>query len=105
MEAIKRALSEEEDSVLDRFKVLFREFESLTVLDSRLKEKLPPWQETVFSLEDLASELVQYGESIDADPQRLEWVEDRLRLYADLGKKYGKGYNALIAYRDKIEKG
>jgi DNA repair protein RecN (Recombination protein N) len=103
VEAIKRALCEEEDSVLDRLKVLLREFESLTTLDSRLKEKLPPWQETIFSLEDLASELVQYGESIDADPQRLEWVEDRLRLYADLGKKYGKGYNAIIAHRDKIE--
>lgn len=103
VETIKRALSEEEDSVLDRLKVLFREFESLTALDARLEEKLAPWQETVFSLEDLASELVRYGESIDADPQRLEWVEDRLRLYADLGKKYGKGYDAIIAHRDKIE--
>jgi len=104
IQAVRQALCEEEDSVLDRLKVLFREFESVSELDDRLKERLSQWRETIFSLEDLSSDLVRYGNSIGADPERLEWVEDRLRLYADLGKKYGKGYDVISGYRDKIGK-
>lgn len=104
VQGIKQVLCEEEDSVLDRLKVLFKELESVSELDARLKEKVSQWQEAIFSLEDLSSDLVRYGDSIGADPDRLEWVEDRLRLYADLGKKYGRAYEAIIGYRDKIEK-
>jgi len=104
VQAVKQALCEEEGSVLDRLKLLFKEFESVSELDARLKEKLSQWQETIFSLEDLSSDLVRYGDLLGADPERLELVEDRLRLYVDLGKKYGKGYGAIISYREKIGK-
>lgn len=101
---ISYALSGDDDSTVNRLKVLLKEFESLAELDSRLKDNISQWRDVVFSLEDLDLELSRYRDSVHADPERLEWVEDRLRLYSDFAKKYGSGHDAIMGYREKIEK-
>ena len=99
---ISHGLSGDDESALNRLKILLKEFESLAELDASQKNKLPQWRDAVFSLDDLAFELARYSDSVHSDPGRLEWVEDRLRLYSDFVKKYGNGYEAIMSYRDKI---
>ncbi|MEE9167016.1 MAG: DNA repair protein RecN [Candidatus Neomarinimicrobiota bacterium] len=111
---ISHGLSGEDESALNRLKILLREFESLAELDTSLEDKVSQWKDAVFSLEDLAFDLARYSDSVQADPVRLEWVEDRLRLYSDFAKKYGvsgsesssdvDSYDAIMNYRDRIEK-
>ena len=108
---INHGLSNDDESAVNRLKILLREFESLAELDASLMDKVSQWKEVVFSLEDLAFDLSRYSDSAQADPERLEWVEDRLRLYSDLTKKYKDsttaseedGYEAIMSYRKKIE--
>ena len=96
------SLSEDEDSALNRLRGMLKVFESLAELDSSLKEKAVQWKEAVYSLEDISLELSRYGDTIEADPERLTWVNERLQLYRDFSKKYGEGYDGIMAYREKI---
>jgi DNA repair protein RecN (Recombination protein N) len=81
---------------------MLKVFESIAELDSSLKEKADQWKESVYSLEDIALELSRYGDTIDADPERLTRVDERLQLYRDFSRKYGEGYDGVMAYRKKI---
>ena len=51
---------------------------------------------------DLGDELRHYLESIDADPARLEAVEDRLAKLESLKSKFGGTLEAAIAERDRL---
>ncbi len=96
------SLAEDDDSALNRLRGMLKLFESLAELDSRLRDKVVQWKESVYSLEDVAFELSRYGDTIEANPERLTWVEERLQLYRDFSKKYGKGYDGIMTYREKI---
>lgn len=96
------SLSEDDDSTLNRLRGMLKVFESITELDSSLKEKATQWKESVYSLEDIALELSRYGETINADPEQLSRVDERLQIYRDFSRKYGEGYDGIIAYREKI---
>ena len=94
------SLSEDDDSTLNRLRGMLKVFESLAELDSSLKEKAIQWKEAIYSLDDISMELSRYGDTIEADPERLAWVKERLQLYHDFSKKYGEGYDGIMAYKE-----
>ncbi len=47
---------------------------------------------------DLAADLRRFGESIEADPERLEELRQRQVLLTGLERKYGDGVDAILAY-------
>lgn len=100
---INYSLSEEEDSILNRLRGMLKAFDSISSIDSSMKDKIDQWNESIFSLEDISFELSRYSEKINYDPKRLSWVNDRLQLYKDLSKKYGNGFEEIIEYKNKIE--
>ncbi|MAI87548.1 MAG: DNA repair protein RecN [Candidatus Marinimicrobia bacterium] len=100
---INYSLSEEEDSILNRLRGMLKAFNSISSIDSSMKEKIDQWNESIFSLEDISFELSRYSEKINYDPKRLSWVNDRLQLYKDLSKKYGDGFEEIMEYKNKIE--
>lgn len=55
-------------------------------------------QEAQYALTELSRELRRYVAGINVDPGRLEAVNDRLRVYSDLGHKYGGSTESAIAY-------
>lgn len=100
---INYSLSEEEDSILNRLRGMLKAFDSISSIDSSMKDKIDQWNESIFSLEDISFELSRYSEKINYDPKRLSWVNDRLQLYKDLSKKYGDGFEEIMEYKNKIE--
>ncbi|OFW57135.1 MAG: hypothetical protein A2133_08850 [Actinobacteria bacterium RBG_16_64_13] len=54
--------------------------------------------EVQYQLADLARELHGYVGRISVDPGRLEILNERLRLYTDLGRKYGGSTEAAVAH-------
>jgi DNA repair protein RecN (Recombination protein N) len=74
----------------------------LSGLDSSLK----PMAETLESLrhqvEDVSFSLRDYTQKIQADPARLEWVEERLHTLKRLMQKYGGSTRAVIDHADKL---
>ncbi|MBD0282499.1 MAG: DNA repair protein RecN [Thermoleophilaceae bacterium] len=51
--------------------------------------------------EDLGGELRRYAGGLDADPLRLQEVEERLELYARLERKHGGSVAAVLEHRDR----
>lgn len=60
--------------------------------------------EVLFSLEDLAAEVRDYRDSIEADPERLTQVEERLGLLRQLMRKYGASVEDVLAHADAAER-
>lgn len=52
-------------------------------------------------LADVAHELARYSQGIEADPQELARVEERLDLLRRLRRKYGETTGAVLGYRDE----
>ncbi len=60
-------------------------------------------QNAAEQLADLARELRAYRESIEFNPRRLEQVEERLELIANLKRKYGESIAAIDDYARKAQ--
>lgn len=61
----------------------------LSGVDPSLDRVVAALTELHYQILDLARELRGYADRVSIDPERLEAVNARLRLYTDLGRKYG----------------
>lgn len=52
-------------------------------------------------LADVAHELARYSQGVEADPEELARVEERLDMLRRLRRKYGETVEAVLAYRDE----
>ena len=71
-------------------------------LDPRLGDLPERLGGLVADLEDVGVELRRYVESIDADPRRLEAVEDRLAKLESIKKRFGGSVEAAIGERERL---
>ncbi len=74
---------------------------------ARIDPSVTDWQETLESaavqLQESATLLRQYSESIEYDPERLETVIARLEQIRRLKRKYGDTIDAILAYATEAE--
>ncbi len=54
-----------------------------------------------YQMSELARELHAYAGTVTIDPGRLEEVNERLRLYTDLGRKYGGSTQAAVRHLEE----
>ena len=95
-------LYEDEGSASARLAVAGRALEDLCRYDSAAAAYLEPLAGTRASLEDLALFLRDYLGRLQANPHRLEELEDRLALIDRLKRKYGKTIEEIRAYREQV---
>lgn len=76
--------------------------EELARYDTRFQEILAALESARISVEDAGSTLRDYAEGINASPERLAEIEDRLALLDRLKRKYGKTLEDVIAYLAEI---
>jgi DNA repair protein RecN (Recombination protein N) len=55
-------------------------------------------------LDDAANSLRRYRDKYDADPRRLDLIEERLEIIRRLERKYGEGIDGIMHYRDRASK-
>ena len=95
-------LYEDEGSASARLAVVGRALDDLSRYDPSLSAYIEPLASTRASLEDLALFLRDYLGKLQANPHRLEELEDRLALIDRLKRKYGKMIEEIIAYREQV---
>ncbi len=89
-----------ESDANDIFTVLGRtlsELEQLRMLDSRLSSACDLLNSAYVQIEESANELRHYRDTLELDPQRLMWVEQRLDNIHQLARKHRAAPNALTA--------
>jgi DNA repair protein RecN (Recombination protein N) len=82
--------------ILDEIKELIRLDSSQEVLDEN-------FQSAFSSLSDLANQLRTYIEGIEFNPKRLNQVEDRSDLIANLKRKYGQSIPEILDFLAKAQ--
>ena len=75
-----------------------RNVEELARYDQRFTESAQQLSSARATISDIASALRDYAESINASPERLAEIEDRLALIDRLKRKYGKTIAEVIAF-------
>jgi DNA repair protein RecN (Recombination protein N) len=66
--------------------------------DSRVAELADRVAELSYLLADLATDLAGYSTSVDSDPARLSWVQERRAALTALTRKYGATVNDVLAW-------
>lgn len=75
-----------------------RNIEELARYDARFADSVQQLASVRATVDDLATTLRDYAETLDASPDRLAEIEDRLALLDRLKRKYGKTLDEVIAF-------
>ncbi|OUL36870.1 DNA repair protein RecN [Nostoc sp. T09] len=71
--------------------------------DAQLQPLLDLVRDAQATLMEVGRQINAYGEDLEADPQRLEEVEERIRELKQICRKYGPTLQEAIAYYQKIQ--
>jgi DNA repair protein RecN (Recombination protein N) len=79
-----------------------RNVEELARYDVRFTESVQQLAAARATIGDMAASLRDYAEAINASPERLAEIEDRLALLDRLKRKYGKTIAEVIAFGEEV---
>ncbi|MDR4509774.1 MAG: DNA repair protein RecN [Candidatus Brocadiaceae bacterium] len=96
-------LYESSDAIIEKLKSVVRELQSVSGLDETLSKIHDMCSQSLFQLEDAAFSLGKYQEDFSFDPQRLEYIEERLNTIRHLTAKYGHTIEDIVLFRNEIE--
>jgi DNA repair protein RecN (Recombination protein N) len=71
--------------------------------DSQLQSLLDLVRDAQTAVVEVARQINAYGEALEADPQRLEEAEERIRELKQICRKYGPTLTEAIAYYQRIQ--
>lgn len=71
--------------------------------DDQIQPLLELIRDAQAAVVEVGRQINQYGENLEADPQRLEEVEERIRELKQICRKYGPTLMDAIAYYEKIQ--
>ncbi|MCX8061799.1 MAG: DNA repair protein RecN [Anaerolineales bacterium] len=91
----------ENPSILEQMGEVVHHLGSLVRLDGSQSMLLEAAEEIFERLNDLVRELRRYGEEIEYNPKRLDWIEERLNLIQSLKRKYGDTLEAILNYAQR----
>jgi DNA repair protein RecN (Recombination protein N) len=97
-------LYEDEGAAISRVAAAARQLDELCRYDSAMAPEIEPLAAARASLEDIAAFLRDYVGKLEANPARLEEIEDRLALIDRLKRKYGSSLEAILAYADETRR-
>ncbi len=98
------ALYESNGSAAASIRAATRQIEELLRFDEQFRDAVPELESARIAIEDIGARLRDYGEGIEASPERLAEVEDRLAALDRLKRKYGPTLDDAIALGVELER-
>ena len=95
-------LYDAESSVVSHLALARKHLEELARFDPKFQEGIASLESARAGIEDVSSTVRDYAEGIDASPERLAQVEDRLAQLDRLKRKYGPNVDAVIAFGEDV---
>ncbi|MFZ0323687.1 MAG: DNA repair protein RecN [Actinomycetes bacterium] len=78
-----------------------RGLEAVQQHDETLRQLAQRVADAAYALADVAAELGSYADSVDADPSRLAWVEERRAALAAVTRKHGPTIDDVLGWADR----
>ena len=91
-------------SLLGQLRQLLAGVGEIRKIDGKLSEVADTLNGAYLQLEDAALALRDYASRVEADPQRLQVLDDRLDLIHQLKKKYAPSIAGIIACKEEIDR-
>lgn len=91
-------------SVIENLRDAAKSFARLSELDGSLSDLNERLNSTLYELEDVATQVRQYAETIEFNPARLSEVTDRLDLITKFKRRYGDTISEMIDYQVEAER-
>jgi DNA repair protein RecN (Recombination protein N) len=91
-------LYEVEESAIARLGAAAKHLEELSRFDDSFKDALSQLESARITVEDVATTLRDFADRMDASPERLAEVEDRLAVLDKLRRKYGKTLEDVLVF-------
>lgn len=101
---VRELLESEEDGVLNHLRTAIQKARALCQLDLSVATVAEGLERATAEVEEACAFLNRYFRSVDLDPDRLQLVQDRLSLIADLRRKYGATIEEMLANLAALEK-
>ena len=98
------ALYDSNTSAAASIRAATRQIDELSRFDEQFRDAVPELESARITIEDIGARLRDYAEGIDASPERLADVEDRLAALDRLKRKYGPGLEDVIALGAELER-
>lgn len=102
-EQAENLLYNDEGSVTSRLHYLLQRASELKAVDASLISKLEPLNQAKTLINEVSYDLRDYVKSLEADPSRLDELEERLSRLRQLQKKYGATATEILTALEDIE--
>ncbi len=96
-------LYESSEAIIERLKPIVKELQSIAELNETLLKAFDICKQSLYQIEDASFSLGKYLEGFNYDPQRLEYIEERLSTIRKLKLKYGNTIEEILSYRNELE--
>jgi DNA repair protein RecN (Recombination protein N) len=96
------ALYDAPDSAASQLKIALKKLEELARIDPALEETLNAVRPAAISVSEAAHSLRDYMGKLEADPARLETVENRLATIDKLKRKYGSSVTEILDFLREV---
>jgi len=96
------ALYEDPASATAQIGSIAKKLEELARIDESAQEMLAQLQPATIALQETAHSLGRYVDKLEADPGRLDEVEDRLAALEKLRRKYGASVEQVLAFLEEV---
>lgn len=103
-EQAEALLYNDDDSVTSRLHYLLQRASDLKNVDPDLNTRLEPLSQAKTLINEVSYDLRDYLKSLEADPSRLEELQERLSSLRHLQKKYGATAVEILEALDEIER-
>ena len=97
-------LYEDEGAAIARVAAAARHLDELRRYDGSIAAEIEPLAAARATLEDIAAFLRNYVGKLEANPARLEEIEDRLALIDRMKRKYGSTLEEILAYAAEVRR-
>jgi DNA repair protein RecN (Recombination protein N) len=102
-DTVVRLLESDDDGVLNSLRAAASRLRPLAQLDARVLPVLEGLERAVAETEEASIALNRYLGSVEIDPERLQSVQERLSLLADLRRKYGASVVDMLDALSRLE--
>lgn len=101
-QALNILTNNEESNALHSLNHALQALETVQKIDPKISQWLESIKTAIIQISDVEDELYRYLENVDLDPERLQWVDQRITILFDTARKHKVAPHELFDLQQKL---